>query len=527
MRKIRHKSKRKKKIFLAVSVVTVLICVIVLAGAYVAAETTSDKILRNVFVDGIRIGGMAPSEAEALLEKEFAGRRITVILDGDNQRSFSLDELGLMYKTNVIVGKAYEIGKSADFRKNVVDICSSFFTPKKLSSSQALVTVDPGSELMEYIEGYALQPTESKFEITGDSVIVTNGMNGREVDVEKLYSMIINAKSYDEIKTVQAPVNILPFVLLNVDDIYRSAASDPSPPYARNNDGKITATVRVFNLDLAREIQKNNVYEGDSYEFAIDSESVAVLDDEALFPDIIGEMTTEFDTGYVTRAHNIRLAAGNLNGVELLPGEDFSFNGNNGDITLDKGYQVATGYYNGEVSESVGGGVCQVSSTLYSAVLFADLKVVKRTNHSLPVAYLPLGQDAAISYPSLDFKFRNSSDSPIKITAEVNGGKLTVRIHGQKSDDFTEIKIVNNTLSVLEPKTREVVDNDLKPGERITSKSGARGYVVESYKVVYKDGVEIRRDALGKSTYRAQDRVVRVGPEATVDNPAEKEENNE
>lgn len=525
MRKIRRKSTKKKKTLLTVVVAIVVLCILGLAGAYVAAETGSDKILRNVFVDGIRIGGLSPSEAEKLLEKEFAGRSITVVLDDNNKRTFSPEEFGLMYKTNVIVGKAYEIGKSSNFGKNVVDICTSFFKPARLSSSQALVTVDRGAELMEYLDEYALQPTESKFEITDDSVVVTNGMNGREVDVDKLYSMIVNAKSYDEIKTIQAPINVLPFTLLNVDDIYRSAASDPRPPYSRNNDGKITATVKVFNLDLAREIQKDNAFEGESYEFAIDTESVAVLDDEALYPDVIGEMTTEFDTGYSTRAHNIKLAAGNLNGVELLPGEEFSFNGNNGDITLEKGYQVATGYYNGEVAESVGGGVCQVSSTLYDAVLFADLKIVKRTNHSLPVAYLPLGQDAAISYPSLDFKFKNTSEGPIKITAQVNGGKLTIQIHGQKSDSFTEIKIVNNTLSVLEPKTREVVDNGLKPGERITSKSGSRGYVVESYRVVYKDGVEIRRDALGKSTYKAQDRVVRVGPEP--EKTAETEENNE
>ena len=145
MRKIRRKStKKKKKLFLSALVIFVVLAVTCLAGVYVAAEAGSEKILRNVYVDGIRIGGLSPSEAEKLLEKEFAGRKITVAV-GEEKETFSLDELGLMYKTNVIVGKAYEIGKSRNFGKNVVDICASFFTPTKLSSSQALVTVDPGS----------------------------------------------------------------------------------------------------------------------------------------------------------------------------------------------------------------------------------------------------------------------------------------------------------------------------------------------------------------------------------------------
>lgn len=514
MRKIRHKStKKKKRLFFSVVVTLLVLLMIGLACMYVAAESGSDKILRNVYVDGIRVGGMSPEEAERILDEEFSGRSITVVLDEGNEKAFTLEEMGLIYKTDVIVGEAYEIGKRKSFGQNVYEICSSFFRPQRLSSSQILVNTDPGEELTEYIETYRLAPTESTFDISEDKVTVTNGMNGREVDVEKLMSLIVNAESFDDIETIDAPVNVLPFTLLNVDDIYRSAASNPHAPYGRNSDGDVTATVRVFNLDLAREIQKDNTFEGDQYEFVIDTESVVALEDEVLYPDVIGEMTTQFDTSYSTRAHNIRVAAELVNGAELLPGEVFSFNGRIGEITTEKGYQVAHGYSNGTVVDSVGAGVCQISSTLYNAVLNANLEIVKRSSHSLPVAYLPLGQDAAISYPTQDFKFKNSSDAPILITVQVEGGNLTVQVHGQKSDNFTEIKIVNNTLSVIEPKTREEVDDNLAPGARITSQSGARGYVVESYRVVYKDGVEIKREALGKSTYKAQERIVRVGPE--------------
>ena len=240
---------------------------------------------------------------------------------------------------------------------------------------------------------------------------------------------------------------------------------------------------------------------------------MAPLDDDALYPETLGECTTEFDTSYATRVNNIKIAANLLSGADLLPGETFSFNEHNGDITADKGYQVARGYADGEVVDTVGAGVCQVSSTLYNAALLSNMEIVKRSNHSLPVAYLPLGQDAAISYPSQDFAFKNSSPSPVKIFASVNGGKLTVEIRGQKDGSFTEIKIENNTISVLEPQTREVLDETLAAGKRVVSQNGARGYVTESFRLVYKDGELAARQPLGKSTYKARDRIVRVGKE--------------
>ena len=512
MRKIRHRSVKKRRPWFAVIVILLVFLIIGLACFYVVAEAGSDKILRNIYVDGIRIGGMKIDEAQSILEDAFSQRRITIRLDEENQREFTFEELGLMYKTDVIVGEAYGVGKSKRFGKNVYQILASFFSPTRISSSEALVSMEPGSDLMEYIESYRVMPTESTYDITGDRVKVVNGMNGREVDAEKLISEIVNAGSYEDTEAIDAPINILPFTLLNVDDIYRSTASNPHAPYGRNSDGDVTATVKAFNLDIARETQRNNSLEGEAYEFIIDSESVVALDDEDLYPDIVGEKTTQFDTGYTTRAHNIRLAVSFLNGAEILPGEVFSFNNYMGESTVAKGYQVAKGYASGTVVDSVGAGICQVSSTLYNAALGANLEIVKRSNHSLPVAYLPLGQDAAISYPTQDFRFKNNTSFPIKIVAQVDGGNLYVKILGQKSDTFTDVKIINNTLSVIEPKTREVVDESLTPGKRVTAQSGANGYVVESFRVVYKDGVEIKRENLGKSTYMAQDKIIKIGP---------------
>lgn len=513
MRQVRNKRTRKNK-YTAVKIAVVLVFLCAVAGMAVvitAAEANSDKIIRNVYVDDVRIGGLDTGSAIALLEEEFSLRAFTVVLPDGSKKDFTLDELGMHYKTDVLVGEAYDLGKNGSFGENIAVICRSFFTPSRLNSSEVLVYTEPSELLTEFTDGYKFAPTESQFAVEGDKVIITNGMNGAEIDVNKLISMI--AESGISSAEYEAPVNILPFTLLNVDDIYNKTAADPHPPYGRNSDGRVTATVKSFNLDVAREIQKINTHEGAVYEFSIDSENVVPLEDENLFPDVLGEKTTEFDTGYTTRVNNLKLAASLINGAALLPGEEFSFNKNNGEITKEKGYQTAKGYANGKVVDTVGAGVCQVSSTLYNAALYSGMTIVKRSSHSLPVSYLPLGQDAAISYPRQDFIFKNSSESPVKIFAWVENGEITVQIRGMKSESFDEIKIENNTVSVIKPKTKEEEDPSLEAGKRVVSQKGSKGYVVESQRVYYKDGIEIKREPLTKSTYMAQDEIIKVGAE--------------
>lgn len=513
MRKVQNKRTKKKSrtvvAFLAVLAVAALAVGAAIAGTI--AEANSDKIIRNVYVDGVRIGGMTPKQAVNALEENFAEKRVTVVLPSGESREFSYEEMGISHKTDALVGEAYEMGKEGSFGENVVAICRSFFVPVRLSSEESVAMGTPCDELTDFLNEYNYEPTPSSFEWDDEKVVVQNGKNGAEIDEKKLISMAAAAE--EEKIRVEAPINILPFTLPDADSIYTATASDPHPPYGRNNDGKITATVRSFNLDVAREIQKNNTHEGAVYEFPIDGESIAVLADENLYPDSLAECTTEFDTSYTARANNLAIAARLLDGVTLLPEEEFSFNKNNGEITKAKGYQTAKGYAAGKVVDTVGAGVCQVSSTLYNAALHSAMTIVKRSNHSLPVAYLPLGQDAAISYPNQDFVFKNSSASPVKICSEVNGGKLTVKIIGKKSTDFDEIKIENTTLSVINPGYIEKIDPDLAAGKRVSVQKGAKGYVVESRRIFLKDGVEIKSEYLGKSTYKAKDEIVNVGEE--------------
>ena len=230
-----------------------------------------------------------------------------------------------------------------------------------------------------------------------------------------------------------------------------------------------------------------------------------------LFNSTLASYSTTYSTGAVNRASNVALAASKINGTVLKPGDTFSYNETIGDTTLANGYKVAPVFENGKTSQGVGGGVCQVSSTLYSAVLYADLKVVERRNHSLTVAYVPKGQDATVSYGAIDFKFANDTEYPIKIAASTGGGTVTVSIIGTKHEPERTVKLSHSIVSTIQPVTNETNDASLPAGTRKVTVAGKTGYVVDTYKTVYENGKEISSGKITRSSYRMTPTEVTVG----------------
>ena len=202
-----------------------------------------------------------------------------------------------------------------------------------------------------------------------------------------------------------------------------------------------------------------------------------------------------------------------MNGTILNPGEEFSYNGVVGQRTPERGFKAAGAYSNGQLIDEVGGGVCQPSSTLYMAVLRADLEVTERTNHSMTVSYTPLGEDATVSYGSLDFKFKNNTDYPIKLVTVREGSQMKVTIIGTKVDDKT-VRLGTEILETLTPETIKKTDSSLKPGETEVQQSAVTGYKTITYKYVTVNG-ETTKEVANRSSYRKRDKIVLVGPEAT------------
>jgi vancomycin resistance protein YoaR len=226
----------------------------------------------------------------------------------------------------------------------------------------------------------------------------------------------------------------------------------------------------------------------------------------------ITHYTTKYNVNEMNRTHNLTKAANGINGSIILPGKVFSFNQTVGQRTMETGYKDAMVIVNGKFEPGLGGGICQVSSTLYNACLLAGLEITERHNHNLTVAYVPLGQDATVSYGTQDFKFKNNTTSPIYVRAVAGGGYLTVNIYGDTS--FKQKIEISNIVDQSTPfETVTLPDQTLQPGQTKVDHNGQNGFVVRSFRIFYdSSGEKVKSESLGKSVYKPLNKTILAGP---------------
>lgn len=225
---------------------------------------------------------------------------------------------------------------------------------------------------------------------------------------------------------------------------------------------------------------------------------------------VIASYTTRFPGYQVQRNHNIRLAAQALDGRVLLPGERLSYNQVVGKRTLQQGFRLAPVIIRGEKTLGVGGGICQVSSTLFNAALLSDLKIVRRANHTIPVDYVPLGRDATVTETGIDLVIENPYDHPIAIATELRRSSLTIRVLGQVNPQ-RRVVLKTERQALPAPPVQRVPDPNLPEGRERVLKKGSAGFRVVLWREVYAGGQLIKRERVATSVYRAMPRVVAVG----------------
>ena len=228
---------------------------------------------------------------------------------------------------------------------------------------------------------------------------------------------------------------------------------------------------------------------------------------------LISAYTTN-TTNNSNRNTNIQLSAQAINGRTVLPGEIFSFNGATGERTAAKGYKEAAAIAGGQSRDEIGGGVCQTSSTLFNAVVRADLEIIERNPHAWPSSYIEKGFDATVNWPGLDFKFRNNTDWPVFILAAYSNRKVTVNIYGMSLGSDTRIDLESELVRTI-PKpagTNYVINTALAVGESKKTVTARQGYEVNTWKVWYQGSRETKRELLFKTTYKAYQETVEYNP---------------
>ncbi|MGV3618400.1 MAG: VanW family protein [Fimbriimonas sp.] len=308
----------------------------------------------------------------------------------------------------------------------------------------------------------------------------------------------------------------------------KEAAGEPRPARIRFEKGTIHRTPEQASVELDEsgvlDATIAALQTGGPVEVPLRTAPKHIPDEElAKIREVVSEFSTRFSAGNVNRSENIRLAAKKIDGVILMPGERFSFNGTVGRRTRKAGFREAGVYINGRHDTGIGGGICQVSTTLYNAALFANLAIKRRSNHSMPVPYVPVGRDATVDYGNLDLELENNYEWPIALDSEYHPGRLLFRVLGTKKPGLS-VKVVQGPRKSFAGREKRILDPTLPVGRTRVIESGSAGHSLYTYRHIYQDGQLVAKEPLGRSHYGGGIRIVAVGtrkptPKPVVSNP--------
>ncbi|MBE6993478.1 MAG: hypothetical protein E7423_02370 [Ruminococcaceae bacterium] len=364
----------------------------------------------------------------------------------------------------------------------------------------------------------SVDATEFAYELDGDTVTVNKGGKAVKVDPNTILQGLeksLQDESYDDLE-LEGEV---PFAEIDFDALKEELDRPSSDPYldlAKDPSGQtIAAGQSGLEMDVEearRAFDASGDEETFTFKVKLLEPKMSVSEFQSLlFRDTLSTVTSAFNASLVGRTTNVKLACDHCNNVILNPGDEFSYNKTVGPRTYERGFKDATIYVADTTEEGVGGGICQVSSTIYSAAVHADLKITERHNHSYMITYVPLGEDATVAYGSKDFRFVNDTDYPIKLRVTYGKSTMTVSIIGTNLTG-KKVEISTKQLSSDPFTVVRRTDTSLAPGTTKVKNNGYTGYVTESYRLVYENGKLISNTFENKSVYKRLDKVILENP---------------
>jgi len=518
---------KNKSLLIALCVVVILLG---LLAACVIRAYGSEKIPGGVKTGNVNISGLTVEEAtqklrDTLVDSTFE-KPVHIVL-GDVEKTVVPADFLASYNYQKSAENAALYFRNGNFFSRIGRAFCSFFVKQETGMVVDYDEIAYKDILKELLADVQERVEEHSWEIREDTLVVTTGRPGLMPDEAAVSAKIletIRMGTFDQ-KIVFEKESRNP-TQLSADTLYSAICAEAADAYYEILDGKVVMHPHVlgvsFDTAVAQKIIEGNTGHGVSFEIPLQiQEPATTLEDiEAkLFSDIIGEYKTKFNAGDVPRSKNIALATNKIHGTILAPGEVFSYNGVVGERSYSEGFETASVYVNGETVPGIGGGICQVSSTLFNAVVFANLDIVERVNHQLTVSYVPLGRDATVDYGNIDFRFRNSSGYPVKIVCSAENGEMYTAIHGHKEDESLQVSFETATIGHTAPPERKIDDPTLPLGEEKVEEEGSSGYVVDTYKVITRDGHEPERVYLCRSNYNGSYRIIHVGTGEAVPSP--------
>lgn len=490
------------------------------------------SIFPGVTVGTIPVGGMSEqAAADRIMERSGALYEDAKVALTIYQTTYDIPVRDVLESVDGAqsAANAFAVGRTGNPLARMWDVVKALIG-KNEAQIAAQVDEDGMEKALEEIASQALtEPVEPTWEVGTDSITIHAGKPGVNFDTKAVREKMDEKIRLMDFEPYEVSTELSETPAIDIDKIAAEAIGEGTSATVDKTDGKTIIPEKPgvqFDVEEARSIIGDGSAESYTIPATVTPAKVTAEElKEVLFRDTLAQASTNLDEGNVPRTNNVRLAAASINGTILNPGDEFSYNGVVGERTEARGYKPAGAYVNGQVVDEFGGGVCQPSSTLYMAVLRADLEVTERHNHSFTVAYTPLGEDATVDYGNLDFRFKNDTDYPIKIVAEQTNGQMIMTIIGTKTTDKT-VKTRTDVLATYTPETVEKKDNSMKVGESRVETTPITGYSTRTYKIITENG-ETTEELANSSNYVKRDKVVYVGTiqptPVTPETPAESE----
>lgn len=519
---------KNQKLWKIIVIAIVLILILLFSTIFSLLNLGKQTIAQGVTIKGIDVSNLTMDEATKKMN-EAVNVELMLAMElkyGENyQVDFYANQIQYMYDVTDCVKEAYQIGKEDNIIVNNYTLLKTALFGRNIemegtyNENSLNGVVD---DIASKVPGLVVQASYYR---EGNELIIDKGQKGIAIRKDKLKNDILeNMKNRNALEIIQdgkkqsveIEVDNIEPEAVDIDKIYQEVHTEPQDAYYIAQPFQLFKEQEGVDFAISLEEAKQIVATENQEEYIIPlkltpaAKTVADIGTEA-FPYLISSYTTKYDASNTNRSGNLKIAAGKINGTVLMAGEEFSFNEVVGKRTIEDGYTDAKIYENGKVVDGLAGGICQISSTLYNAVLLANLEITERRNHSYTTSYVAAGRDATVVYGVQDFKFKNTRTYPIKIEANVANGIVEFKIHGIKETVEYEIKIIPTTTQTIPYETQYVPDGTLLPGQQVVEQAGHSGYKVTTYIEKRLAGAVISKEVLSNDTYNAMKTIVHVG----------------
>ena len=520
------KPKKRNIKKLIISIMIVAIIALLFSTVFALSNINNEKIISGVTIEGIEVSGLTKEEAKAKLETVYAEKKEKNIElkyeEFESELNPTLMEVS--YDIENAVNEAYGLGRNQNIFVNNYNILGTLVGKREIAVNMSLneeTTKQTIEDIGANLPGILIEPSYS---IEENKLIITRGKEGIVVKTEDLLTQVkeLLKDIHATENTIEIPVETRTPQNIDIDKIHNEVYKQAQDAYYTKDPFTIYPEVEGIDFDVekAKEMIAAEVKDEYIIDLIITKPKITIdqIGTEA-FPDQLSTFTTRYDASDKDRTTNLVLACQKLNGKVIMPGQTFSYNETLGPRTAAAGYKNAKIYESGQVVDGLGGGICQISSTLYNAALMSDMEIVERRNHQFVTSYVKAGRDATVVYGSTDFRFKNTRTYPVKIIASAKSGIATVSIFGIKEADrdYT-YTFKTETVSTIPFTTKYVEDSSLASGKEMVKQKGANGLVTKTYMTKLLNGKVVSTELLSKDTYSAMQKIVHRGKATTTSN---------